>query len=308
MKVLITGGFGFIGSSLANKLYKLNHEIIILDYLKEIPKFRKVNYHKFYNANLTNINDINEIDLKNVDCICHFAGQPSAANSFLDPNKDLLLNCSTTLNLIKLADKFNIKRFLYASTFNVYEEINGKEIYNEEDNLYPKSPYANSKITSERNIKILCERYNISYGILRMFNVYGPGQDPNNKALGMINIFLTMAINSNQIEVKGDLDRFRDFIYIEDVINIWTLMIERTDNLILNVGTGRKSLIKNLLDSIINSFPEKNISIKQSAGTPGDFKGAIASIDILSKKLNYNDFISLDKGIKEYLNWAKGIK
>tara|TARA_Y100000589_G_scaffold115630_2_gene109641 strand:+ start:3767 stop:4693 length:927 start_codon:yes stop_codon:yes gene_type:complete len=308
MKILITGGFGFIGSSLANKLYKLDHEIIILDYLKEIPKFREVKYSKLINIDLTNANDINSIDLEGVDCICHFAGQPSAANSFQDPNKDLLLNCSTTLNLIKLANRFNIKRFLYASTFNVYEEIDGKEIYKEEDNLCPKSPYANSKITSERNIQILCEKYNISYGILRMFNVYGPGQDPNNKALGMINIFLTMAINSNQIEVKGDLDRFRDFIYIEDVLNIWNIMIERDDNLILNVGTGRKSLIQNLLDAIISNFPEKNISIKQSDGTPGDFKGAIASIDVLNKKLNYKSFTPLGQGIKEYLNWAKTIQ
>tara|TARA_Y100000589_G_scaffold98220_1_gene92903 strand:- start:12854 stop:13780 length:927 start_codon:yes stop_codon:yes gene_type:complete len=307
MNILITGGFGFIGSSLANKLYDQGHKIFLVDYIDKIPEFRKIKYNEFFKVDLTSRDSLDKIKLKNIDCICHFAGQPSAALSFNNPQKDLVLNCITTLNLIDFASRNNVRRFLYASTFNVYDEINKKEVYGEEDPLNPKSPYANSKITSERNIKILCEKYSISYGILRMFNVYGPGQDPYNKSLGMINIFLNMALRSNQIEVKGSLDRFRDFIYIEDVINIWHKVLLLEENIILNVGTGTKSYVKDLLNAIIGSVSNKEIFIKQLSGTPGDFKGAIASTYRLKEVLNYQNFIPLQVGIKKYSEWVKSL-
>lgn len=307
MKILITGGFGFIGSSLANKLYDEGHQVVISDYLDKFPYFRKIKYQKYFKCDLSNLEELKNLPLDDIDCICHFAGQPSAALSFANPQQDLKLNTTTTLNLIEAAKENKIKRFLYASTFNVYEEIKEKEIYKEEDPLSPKSPYANSKIASEQSIKILCQRYGISYGIMRMFNVYGPGQDPRNKSLGMINIFLTMAIESNLIEVKGSLLRFRDFIYIDDVISVWLKMIKRDDNQVVNVGTGNKSYIRDLLDAIVKAIPDKDLEIKELDGTPGDFLGAIANVDKLEHLLGFTNFISLEEGIKRYLTWAKTI-
>ena len=109
--------------------------------------------------------------MKNYDCVCHLAGQPSAAISFSDPLKDLQLNTQTTLNLLELCRQKNIPRILYASSFNVYKEIEGKEIYSLKDPIEAKSPYAISKIASENYIKTLSKNFGITYGIQRMFNV-----------------------------------------------------------------------------------------------------------------------------------------
>ena len=218
--------------------------------MKMPPPFRDVNYTSFTRIDLTDKEAVLSLDVENYDCICHLAGQPSVAISFNDPLNDLRLNTLTTLNLIELCKKKNIPRILYASTFNVYREIDGKEEYNINDQLIAKSPYSIAKIASENYIKTLSSDANISYGIQRMFNVYGPGQDFRNKSLGMLNIFLTMARQEKKVLVKGSLDRFRDFIFIDDVAEIWKRVILSEKSMIVNVGTGKKSYINELIESI----------------------------------------------------------
>mgnify|MGYP001157365511 CR=1 FL=1 len=305
MKILITGGFGFIGSSLATKLHESGHEVKIVDYALNPPEFRTVKYSSFNQLDITDLKSVLSLDVKNYDCVCHLAGQPSAAISFSDPYKDLQLNTQTTLNLLELCREKNIPRILYASTFNVYKEIEGKEIYSIKDHVEAKSPYAISKIASENYIKTLSKKFGITYGIQRMFNVYGPGQDFNNKSLGMLNIFLTMARNEGQVKVKGSLDRFRDFIFIDDVVDIWYRIIQMNESIVTNVGTGKKSYISDLIESIRIALELDNLPIEILEGTPGDFKGAIADLS-LNEDI-YNDFkiTGLSDGIKKFVNWTK---
>ena len=110
MKILITGGFGFIGGSLATKLYELGHEVKIVDYVLNPPYFRTVKYSSFNQLDITDLKSVLSLNVKNYDCICHLAGQPSAAISFSNPLKDLQLNTQTTLNLIELCKQKNIPR------------------------------------------------------------------------------------------------------------------------------------------------------------------------------------------------------
>ena len=308
MRILITGGFGFIGGKLSNKLCEYGHEVKIIDYIDKPPSFRDVNFSTFKQVDTTDISSLLSLDLKNYDCICHLAGQPSAALSFNDPIKDLYLNTLSTLNLLELCKQKDIPRFLYASTFNVYKEINGREKYSIHDQLEAKSPYAISKIASENYIKTLSKKIGITYGIQRMFNVYGPGQDYNNKSLGMINIFLTMARNQREITVKGSLDRFRDFIYIDDVTELWTRIIQSKKSIVTNIGTGKKSYVKDLIEAIRISNNIDNLPINVQEGTPGDFKGAVA--DLNANKEIYEDLkiTKLEDGIKEFIEWSDSLK
>ena len=259
MNILITGGNGFLGSNLAKKFLEQGQNVNIIDLRKN--KFSiKNNKVKFIRCDLTKMNSLNKIKFKKkIDVILHCAGQPSAALSFKDPEKDLNLNILATLNILRWAEKKNIKRFVFASTFNVYEETNFVTKLKENLPCKPKSLYAVSKLSAENYIKCICERNNISWNILRMFNIYGPGQDPTNKSLGMINIFLTMALNSTKIEVKGSLDRFRDFIYIDDVVSAWYNIVssKKTKNKIYNIGTGKKTTIKELLNLIADLLKKK---------------------------------------------------
>ena len=189
--VIITGGAGFIGWNLANKFLKNNYKVIVIDVQKKYfnPISKKI---KFIKCDITNEKQLNKIKLKSKkNILLHCAGQASAAMSFKRPNFDLDLNIKGTLNIVKWSAKNNVKRIVYASTFNVYEEKKPK--LNEKVNINPKSLYAISKFSGEEYIRVLSNHLNIKWNIFRMFNVFGPGQDPNNENLGMVSIFLNMA-------------------------------------------------------------------------------------------------------------------
>ena len=137
-----------------------------------------------------------------------------------------------------------------------------------------------------------------------MFNIYGPGQDPNNKSLGMINIFLNMARKEGKISVKGSLSRFRDFVFIDDVLQAWELIIKdkKYFNNIYNIGSGKKTSIKDLLKEISIVLDRKVIT-KVQKGTPGDFLGCFANIDKIKKHLKYSPKYNLRNGLKIFNEW-----
>ena len=137
-----------------------------------------------------------------------------------------------------------------------------------------------------------------------MFNVYGPGQDPKNVNLGMISIFLNMAKKEPRIKLKGSIKRFRDFIYIDDVVDAWyKLTIDKKNfNKIYNLGSGNKVTLKTLFNHI-GEVLNKKISIQVEKGTPGDFLGCYANINKIKKDLNFNPKVELKKGISKFNSW-----
>ena len=142
-----------------------------------------------------------------------------------------------------------------------------------------------------------------------MFNIFGPGQDPNNKSLGMINIFLNMALKDNKVSVKGSLKRFRDFVFIDDVTEAWYIasIKKNSNNSIYNIGTGKKTTILELL-KIISQTINKKIEIFELKGTLGDFNGCYSNISKIKKDLNFKPKVDLKKGLKIFYKWARKIK
>ena len=276
---------------------------------KQLNKFQQIviEFHKPFSVD--RYKTLEKLKINKVDLILHCAGQPSAALSFKDPELDLKVNILGTLNILRWAKTKNVKKILFASTFNVYEENNFKPKLSENDNCKAKSLYAVSKLASENYIRCYANHYNISWVILRMFNIFGPGQDPTNKSLGMINIFLNMAIKDNKIEVKGSLNRFRDFIFIDDVVEAWyqAAIKTKSKNKIYNVGTGKKTTILQLL-KIISKVIKKKIQISELKGTPGDFNGCYSNISKIKRDINFRPKASLENGLKIFYNWAKKIK
>lgn len=307
MNIVITGGSGFIGSSLANFLQKKNSKLQILD--KKFKKnFFSKNKLKFNKVDITSKESLSKVKVKKNSILIHFAGQPSAANSFVNPEDDMKKNILGTLNLINWAKTNKVKKIIYASTFNVYEENDKKPKLSETDICKSKSLYSISKFAAENYIQIYCNHLGIKWNIVRMFNVYGPGQDPKNKYLGMISIFLNMARDKSLISVKGSLKRFRDFIYIEDVVNAWYKIIKDNKNFnkIYNVGSGEKTTLRKLFKEI-SIVLDKKIKIKEEKGTPGDFLGCYADISRISKDLKFKPKFSLSEGLKKFNDWLNKI-
>lgn len=306
MNIIITGGNGFLGSKLAKKFVSKGHKVNIFDIKKksiylDIKIKKKINFHK---VNITSLKSLLKINVKKNTILLHCAGQPSAALSFQKPTEDLEKNIKGMLNIIEFSKKKNIEKIVFASTFNVYKENFDSPKLKEDDECTPKSLYAISKLAAENYLKIYASFLNVNWNILRMFNVYGPGQDPKNKNLGMINIFLNMARKNSEITVKGSLKRFRDFIYIDDVIEAWykVAVDKNHKNKIYNLGSGKKVDLKELF-KIFSKVLKKKLIIKEIKGTPGDFLGCYADISNIKKDLRFYPKTKLINGILNFNNW-----
>lgn len=307
-KIIITGGLGFIGTHLCNKLLKDEFEIIIFDnYLTNVSD--NIENCKIINIDLTSKKiDIDNNIFKNVDSIVHLAAQASGPFSFVDPIHDANLNIICTLNVIELCKKYSIKNLYSASTFAVYgDPINPEKPIMEDDLCSPKSLYGVSKLASEQYIRILCAKYDIRWNILRMFNVYGPGQDLTRLDQGVVSIFLNYIRSQNVLPVKGSLDRFRDLVYIDDVIQAWSkcIMQQNASNKVYNVASGKKHSFRKLIEELIDIYGKKNeIKIHHEDETPGDILGCYANISRISNDLNYLPKFSLRDGLTNFKDWA----
>ena len=291
--ILITGVAGFIGSNIAKKFVENKYKVYGVDDLSN-GKLKNVPLGvKFIQMDLSKKNNLKFLPKKCYQ-ILHLAGQSSGEISFDDPEADLRKNTVSTLNLIKYGIKVGAKRIIYASSMSVYGNIKSKKA-NEKMTCNPMSCYGVGKLTSEKYLEIFKKR--IPYISLRMFNVYGPGQDMNNLRQGMVSIYLAQAIKNNKILVKGSLSRVRDFIFIKDVVNIWfRLSKSKIKNQIFNLGTGKPTKVSFLIDKIKKIIPGIKINIK--GNTPGDQNFVCADSKKLKQKLKIKTFTSLNNGLK----------
>ena len=305
-KIIITGGLGFIGSKLIKKLIK-KYKIIIID-RSNSRLYKKYNSIKIINCDLTNYNLLKKIKFKNIHCLIHLAGQSSGPRSYDIPELDLKLNLLSTINIVNFCKLNKIKKIVFSSSFTVYGDVKNKEQLSEKQKCDPKSFYAISKYASEKYLEKLCQKYKIGWNILRFFNVYGPGQDLSRNDQGIVSIFLDLIRNNNKIPVKGSLDRFRDLIYIDDVIDSIILVIKDKTHIneIYNIGTGKKTTVKDLIQRIAKLYKkEKKLKISFSKPTPGDLLGCYANIQKAKKHLNFKPSTGITEGLNQFKNWAE---
>ena len=222
--------------------------------------------------------------------------------NFVRVCSDLEKNTHSTLNLIQFGIKNKVKKILYASSMSVYGAVKDIPISEQQEAL-PLSCYGVGKRASEQYLFIF--RNQLPYISYRMFNVYGPGQDLTNMRQGMVSIFLSQALQSNAILVKGSLDRFRDFIYVDDVVDCWLKGIELDElkNLTVNLGTGERTEVGDLVREISHHFDQPSITVEGS--TPGDQFGIYADTSLLKKSFQIDQLTSFKEGMKNFANWAK---
>ena len=301
---LITGAGGFIGSSLASKLIKQpNNKVITIDNFKTGFKENVPEGVILIEGDCSNSKIISKLKKYQIDYIFHIAGQSSGEISFEDPIYDLETNTKSTLLLLEFAKKNNCKKFIYASTMSVYGS-NNHEIVTETDSLVPKSFYAIGKIASEGYMRLYCSSKLKCYA-LRLFNVYGPGQNMLNQKQGMVSIFMSQAYENKYIHVKGSKNRFRDFIYIDDIVNAFISVYESQINSnfeVYNVSCNQKTYIYQLINEIKKYFPEE-VTVDYKGNTPGDQFGIYGNNQKLISHTNWNPTIELNKGIKAMVKW-----
>ena len=260
---LVTGGAGFVGSKLSIELISQGHDVVVVDDLSTGFVENIHSNSKFIKGNLSNQETIIKLKKFKFDSIFHIAGQSSGEISFENPVVDLNSNVKSTINLLKYSLDSNCKNFIYASTMSVYGSETSKEgligLTNEDQKCNPKSFYAVGKLASEMYLKIYSS-FGIKCTALRLFNVYGEGQNMKNMKQGMASIFLGQAINNSSILVKGSKDRFRDFVHVNDVVRSFILANNYSNSSnfnFYNICSSTKTKVEDIINLI-----QSNLQIK----------------------------------------------
>jgi len=296
-KVLITGGAGFIGSHLSRRLLAEGREVVIVDNLSNGARANVPDGAEFIEMDISAPGAWDAVDLGEVDAVCHLAAQSSGSISFLDPDADMQSHVVATFRLLEQCRKNGISRFLYASSSTVYGEQESLPV-REDARLQPTMFYSAGKIASEGYVRFY-ERFGIRSTILRMPNVYGPGQNLDNKLQGMISIYLSFMLEGRPILVKGGLERVRDFIYIDDVVEGWCrcLVSDFAAGKTYNLGSGVGNTVGNVLACLKQAWGDPEYQVVQEGGTPGDQSGMILDTSCIRQDLGFTAARDLASGV-----------
>lgn len=258
---------------------------------------------KFIRGDVSDPCVIAQLNGEKFDAIIHIAGQSSGEISFDDPIYDLHTNTQSTILLLKYALETGCKKFVYASSMSTYGDHKPPKCFESAEKV-PKSFYAVGKLASENYMRIYSDM-GIACTALRFFNVYGVGQNLDNLRQGMASIFLAMAIRNHRILVKGSKDRFRDFVYIDDVVNAVVKSLNRDKGYdVFNVCTGTPTTVENVIATIIAELPY-NVEVTYSEGTPGDQFGIYGDFSKIRKSLGWTPAYSFEDGMKKMVEWAR---
>lgn len=308
MKAIVTGGAGFIGAHLARRLLDEGWEVIVVDNLSSGHERNIPIGAAFIWMDLTTEDSFERLPDKGIDAVFHLASHVGQELSFENPIYDFKANALSTMLLLKWCLAKKVTRFIFASTMNIYGDPEVLPV-NEETPIKPPSPYSVGKVSSEH----LCQIYQ-GFGIhttcLRLFNVYGPMQDMRNMKQGMVSIFMSFVAKNVPIHVRGSRDRFRDFIYVDDVVDAFFRSLNaEASGKIYNVCTGIKTHVWELLDGIVAAYgkPPGNYPITFGEGTPKDQFGVYGDCSLLMKDLDWRPKTSLNTGLKQMADWVKGI-
>ena len=315
MKILITGGAGFIGSNLCDYFIEKGHQVVCLD------NFATGHLHNLnaviYNPNFTLIEgDIRSIEdcqkaVHGVDFVLHQAALGSVPRSIKDPITTNDVNVTGFLNMLTVARDAKVKRFIYAASSSTYGDSQG--LPKVEDIIgKPLSPYAITKYVNEMYAEIFSKTYGIETIGLRYFNVFGRKQDPNGAYAAVIPLFVKQFMNYESPVINGDGNYSRDFTYIDNVIqmNELAMLTENSQavNTVYNTAFGDRTTLTQLVQLLkvnLAQFDPKIAEIKVIHGPnrEGDIPHSLASIDKAKKNLAYDPKYSIEQGIKEAVSW-----
>jgi UDP-glucose 4-epimerase len=309
VNILVTGGAGFIGTAMVKRLLTLEYNVTVIDLSQKISNLKDPCKDADYlSVNIKSSKELKRLSGARFDYIFHFAAQTSGRISQETPEVDVDTNVKGTLNMCNFARKVGNPKIIFTSSMAVYGNQDGSILEN--TSTQPRSNYGVSKLSGELYLKMYHD-FGIKSTIFRLFNVYGPGQDFRNMKQGMASIFASQLITSGKIQVTGSLERYRDFVYVEDVVDALLLGLDnKTDGATINVGTGIKTTVKNLIESIIScsEYAINDVVVENIGGHEGDQHGSVSDCHFL-RKLGWESKISLNTGLdKMFISANKELK
>ena len=306
MKILITGGAGFIGSHLVEKLLINNNEILIIDNLmtgkKENLSFEG-NYELFID-DLGSKKSLNKIIEFNPDVCFHLAAQASVVISVSNPALDFDHNILQPILLLKTLLKTDCKKFVFSSSGGtIFGEPVNVPTSEEDFAGEPQSPYGVAKKRLNELIQIITKDTNMSYSILNFSNVFGPRQDPHGEA-GVISIFSNKFLSNEQPIIYGDGNQTRDYVYVMDVVEAMILSSKTEENLFLNIGTGIETSVNQLVEIMKDKFNSDIEPIYQDA-REGELLRSVLDNSKALASIGWKPVYDLNIGMEKVVDWLK---
>lgn len=313
MIILVTGGAGFIGSNLTDKLLSDGNKVIVIDNFddnydinikeKNVSPNLKNPLYKLYRGDICDKDLINKIfEKEKPDVVVHLAAGVMVRNSFKNPDKHVKTNICGTLNILEGMKNNNVQKIVFASSSAVYGNCKAKKFKESLKVCKPISPYAVTKLTGEQLLYTYFSNYNIKSVSLRFFTVFGPKQRPDLA----IRKFVQSILNDKPVEIYGDGSSVRDYVYIDDVVTAICSAIsyDKTPYEIMNIG-GDNSIRLDEMVKTISKVLKKDAKIKYLPKQPGDVEKTSCDNSKAKKLLNYSPKTSFEKGIENFIIWLK---
>lgn len=312
MRVLVTGGAGFIGTHLTGRLLLEDHTVTVVDNEFNGDRDNVLGAANYVYADVSRLAEIEPVFENGVDAVCHLAGQVSIIRSFSDPVADFRTNVEGTVNILQLCLKYRVPRLLYASSMTAYG--NCKTVPTPEcEPCCPDSYYGITKFAAERYVHATAERPDLGFEFcatsLRMFSVYGPGQALDNPYQGVLGIFIGKVLAGEPITIFGDGEQTRDFVYVSDIVDGWVRALSSTSvsNQIINLGSGRSLSIRQLAERTVAALghdPDR-YPIVYAAARPGEQRRVQADITRARMLLDWEPRTRFEMGLAETLRHAR---
>jgi UDP-glucose 4-epimerase len=304
MKILVTGGAGFIGSHVADGYLAAGHSVVVLD---DLTGGRRTNVPRKARLVVADIRDAKKVQAlfkkERFDVVNSHAAQMSVPDSVKDPRHDADINVLGILNLLEAGRLNGLKKFIHVSSGGTVYGTPRKLPATEAFPIQPESPYGITKAVGETYLRFYKAQHGLDYTVLRYSNVYGPRQMPHGEA-GVVAIFIQRLLQGQACTIFGDGSLIRDYVYVGDVARASLLCLRKGSAQAYNIGTGRPTTVKQLYASIAKAL---GLSTPPAYGPPraGDVKANWLSWDKARKELGWSPKVGLDKGIAETVAYFK---
>ncbi len=312
MRVLVTGGAGFIGSHLAQRLVGDGHDVVVIDNEATGRRGNVPERVTYVRGDVSRPADLAPLFDAGLDAVVHVAGQVSLIRSFTDPVADLRTNVEGTLTVLRLCVEHRVPRLLYASSMTVYGRSNVLPTP-EDTPCAPISYYGITKNTAERYVHTTAERpdLDLEFGVtsFRMYNVYGPRQALDNPYQGVLGIFLGNLLRGEPITIFGDGGQSRDFVYVDDVVDAWVAALDNPASFgkVMNLGSGRQVSINALVDHLLAAFGHTrgDWPVIHAPARPGEQRHVEADVHLAREVLGWEPRTSFTEGLTTTIDWAR---